>query len=214
MSYQIQFLWKGFIPYRESLKWQEQLKLKAQKNKKAFFLGFHCPACITLGLRGKKSQDLNIDSKECKKKGLEVLSIKRGGQATLHSKGQLVIYPILDLLKWKLRPRDFLSLLENISQDTLKDLGIQVEKRDPSAGLFTDKGKIIFFGIHISQGVTQHGLAINLQNDLSLFKLIKSCGKLDRPHDSFQQRGINKPLTEVFKLWCKKASQVFYDKVS
>ena len=206
----IQFIWKDRLPYRESLTLQEKLKESASKNRQAFLLGFECPACITLGLRGETEKDLIGTVEEYKKKQIEIVPIKRGGQATLHSPGQLVIYPIMDLLKWKIRLRDFLSMLEKITIITLKEYGISAKKKETSAGLWTNKGKIAFFGIHISGGVSQHGLAINIQNDLKLFQLIRSCGVLNRPHDSFQNQGVSANLKEVFSFWCKTAQSFFH----
>ena len=201
-------LWKGQIPYRESLVLQEQLKQSAHKTQKAFLIGFECPACITLGLRGKET-DLKQTEIEYAKKGIEIVPIKRGGQATLHSLGQLVIYPIMDLLKWQVRPRDFLSLLEEITQKTCQHYGVQVKKQENSAGLFTEKGKVAFFGIHISQGVSQHGLSLSVQNDLTLFDLISSCGVSHRPHDSLSNQGVSVSLEEIFNTWCNIAEPLF-----
>ena len=205
-----QFVWKGAIPYRESLTLQEQLGARARQARQAFFMGFECrPACVTLGLRGQQETDLTCSPEEYRTQNIEVVTIKRGGQATLHSPGQLVIYPVMDLLRWKLRPRDFLSLLEQITIEVLQKYGITAQKQESFAGLFTDKGKMVFFGIHIKGGVSQHGLAVNVLNNLSLFDLIKSCGVAGRVHDSFQNRGLCPPLEEVFSVWCNTARAVF-----
>ena len=202
-------MWKGQIPYRESLVLQEQLKQFAFKTQKAFLMGFECPACVTLGLRGDTAKDLKHTEAEYLKQGIEIVPIKRGGQATLHSQGQLVIYPIMDLLKWKTRPRDFLSLLEKITQQTCRRYGVHLEKKEDSAGLFTQKGKVAFFGIHISKGVSQHGLSLNVQNNLKLFDLINSCGMSHRPHDSLYNQGVQASLKEVFHTWCHIAKSLF-----
>lgn len=201
----MQIIWKSKIPYMESLSLQEKLKTQIHKSRKAFLLGFECPSTITLGLRGTIQDDLQISQKECQSRGLEIVSIKRGGQATIHSPGQLVIYPILDLREWKIKPRDFLHLLEDITIRTFKRYNLLVEKKENSAGLFTNKGKIVFFGIHISGGVNQHGLSINVCNDLEFFKLIRSCGKAERSHDSFQNQGIDIGLENLFFTWCETA---------
>lgn len=209
----IDLIWKGRIPYRGSLALQKELKEQARKTRQAFFIGFECPACITLGLRGEEEKDLSGAVEEYKKKGIEVVRIKRGGQATLHSPGQLVIYPVMDLLQWKIRPRDFLSILEKITVGTLKRYGILAEKKENFAGLFTQKGKIAFFGIHISHGVSQHGLAINVQNDLRLFDLIRSCGVSHRLHDSVSSYNVQSELKEVFSLWCEIATTLFLNRI-
>ncbi len=206
MSIQIYSVWKGHIPYQKSITLQQEFKKKVKDNLQIFLMGFESPTCITLGLRGKE-QDLNQSAIEYQKKSIEIVSIKRGGQATLHSPGQLVIYPVMDLHQHKIRPRDFLSLLELITKDLLKDYNVIADKKETFAGLFTNHGKIAFFGIHISEGISQHGLALNVKNNLNLFKLIRSCGVQDRPHDSLQNQHPSSKflLEQVFSLWCKKA---------
>ncbi len=202
-------VWKGLIPYVQSLELQEQLKAKAKETPQAFFLGFECPTCVTLGLRGKTADDLVYTEEKYRKRGVLVISIKRGGQATLHSPGQLVVYPILDLRLWGLKPRDFLRLLEEVTKDTLAEYGVTANPSGDSAGLFTNDGKIAFFGVHISEGVSQHGLALNVVNDLSLFNLIRSCGEVQRKHDSLQKQGLSYSVKDVFFQWCQKAQSMF-----
>jgi len=204
--FEITKLWQGCITYSDSTRLQETLKKQAKGNQKAWIMGFECPACITLGLRGKTEEDVLSPAK---KHGIDVVSIRRGGQATLHSPGQLVIYPILDLRKWKIYPRDYLHVLEQITIQTLKKCGVHTEKQGAFAGLFTDYGKIAFFGIHISEGVSQHGLAINVTNDLGLFHLIRSCGVSHRTHDSLQRRRILMKPQELFSLWYDEATLFF-----
>ena len=209
MKNQVQTIWKNKISYSESLVLQEELKKQARQTKNIFLLGFECPAVITLGLRARSEEDLQADKKEYQKRGIDVVLVKRGGQATVHSLGQLVIYPILDLRQWKIRPRDFLSLLEDITIKTFQKYNVDLQKKENSAGLFTDTGKIVFFGIHISQGVNQHGLSINVSNDLKLFQLIKSCGKLERKHDSLKNRGRDIRLEDLFFSWCGSAKEIW-----
>ena len=71
-------------------------------------------------------------------------------------------------------------------------------------------GSFVFFGIHISEGVSQHGVSINVDNDLTLFDSIKSCGEGGREHDSlsfYPDISINKK--ELFFKWCDKAFDFF-----
>ena len=203
-------VWKSIIPYSQSLILQNRLKDQTQKTKKAFILGFSCSKpVITLGLRGKVKEDLLKPPEECLKQGVDIISVKRGGQATIHAPGQLVIYPVVDLRSLKIKPRDFLRKLEAICIKAFKAYGLSLYKKEDSAGLFTNKGKIVFFGVHISGGVSQHGLSVNVQNNLKLFDLIKSCGLSQRPHDSFQKRKINTALNSLFFHWCAVAKKEF-----
>ena len=193
------------IDYRTSLKMQEHWKQQAKGTGRAFFMGFECFSCITLGSRGVSKEDLLYTEEEYRKRGIKLAYIRRGGQATLHSPGQLVIYPVLDLRCWKLKPRDFLRLLEQITKEVLKVYGVDCDYGRHFAGLFTDRGKIAFFGVHISEGVSQHGLALNVSNDLTLFDVIRSCGEKKRSHDSFHSRGLFPSIEEVFFKWCEVA---------
>ena len=100
--------------------------------------------------------------------------------------------------------------LQEITQSLLKDLGVETNKEGKYAGLYTKRGKICFFGIHISKGISQHGLSINVDNDLSLFHSILSCGEKNRDHDSlslYPKYSLNKK--ELFFKWCDKALAFF-----
>lgn len=201
-----QKVWTDQIPYMESLKEQEKLKEKCLETNKNFALCFHCPAVITMGLRGSE-EDLMLAKSEYEKKNIPIVPIKRGGQATLHSQGQMVLYPIANIKQNKFRVKDFVHFIEQTTKQTLAQLGIAAHKEEGQAGLFTSKGKIAFFGIHVTEGVSQHGLAINIDNDLKLFDLIRSCGVSYRTHDKLSNY-CKTDIQEVFDLWIKTAKKV------
>ena len=200
-------IWKGEISYLDSLKIQEELKDLCIKEKTDSAVGFECPSTVTLGLRGGK-EDLLLSQEEFEKRNIPIVSIKRGGQATLHSLGQLVVYPVVDIKKNKMRVRDFIHFIERVTQEVLQDLGISSHKEEGQAGLFTKKGKIAFFGLHITEGVSQHGLAVNVCNDLDLFSCIRSCGSAHRPHDCVSNYHSQITVRGVFDLWIQKVSSV------
>ena len=206
--------WLGSIPFEHSLKTQEKLKALAKKSQFQF-LGFEVTEpIITLGLRGDESHILFNESR-LKQHNLSKLKLKRGGEATLHAPGQLIIYPVLSLLHLDLKVKDFISVLEEITKALLKDFGIETKKEGKYAGLYTERGKICFFGIHISEGISQHGVSINVNNDLSLFQSIKSCGEQNRKHDSlslYPSFSLNKE--ELFYKWYEKAVTFFTGKGS
>ena len=205
--------WAGTIPFKRSLDSQEKLKALAKKSQ-FYFFGFEVTEpLITLGLRSDESHILFNES-QLKLYGLSKMKLKRGGEATLHAPGQLVIYPILFLPRLGLKVKDFIVSLEEITQSLLKDLGVETKKEGQYAGLYTKRGKICFFGIHISEGVSQHGLSINVNNDLSLFNTIKSCGEQNRPHDSLSlYPNFSLSQEELFLKWCEKARAFFTDKI-
>ena len=76
--------------------------------------------------------------------GLTVVKVRRGGEATLHSPGQLVIYPVIQLKSVGLRVKDFIVALQSITQLFLRDLGIETKKGENFAGLYTKPGEIGF----------------------------------------------------------------------
>ena len=195
--------WKGRIPFAESLSEQAQLKEHAKLNPPACVLGFECtPPCVTLGVRGEKDKDILVTQEQMENRGLSFFSIRRGGEATLHGPGQLVIYPIVNLRILNKKPRDFIKDLERITYRFLKHYGIETKSSGSHSGLFTQKGKIAFFGIHISEGISQHGLAINVKNDLELFHTIRSCGSTYQTHDRMSDHvGHHLPLKSLCEKW-------------
>ena len=201
--------WAGSIPFEKSLTIQKELKSLA-KQSRFYFFGFESnQPVITRGFRSDSSHVLWAKEK-LKKYDISQLEIQRGGEATLHSPGQLVIYPIVCLPLLALRVKDFITALEHISKETLRDLGIKTKKEEKFAGLYTKTGKLCFFGIHVSEGVSQHGLSINIDNDLNLFESIKSCGKIGRTHDKLSfYPDISVSSQDLFLKWCDKAHSFF-----
>ena len=201
--------WKGKIDFSESLKLQERYKPEAKKGR-GYFFGFESKKhVITMGLRSNQSHIL-WPAEKLKQYDISIMELRRGGEATLHSPGQLVIYPVFSLSQIGLKVRDFIAALEKITQNLMQDLGIETKPEGKYAGLYTKKGKLCFFGLHISQGVSQHGLSINVDNDLILFNSIKSCGESGRQHDSlssYQEFSLSKE--ELFSRWCEKAQYFF-----
>ena len=199
--------WAGLIPFKKSLEIQESLK---SRRPPFYFLGFESQApVISLGLRADESHILWSQAKQ-KKFEISTLKVKRGGEATLHAPGQLVIYPVIALPQVGLKVKDFIVLLQEITQSFLKKWNIKTKKGKDFAGLYTNKGKLAFFGIHISQSISQSGLSINIDNDLNLFASIKSCGDTNRSHDKlafYNPPSLNRRL--LFFKWCKQAQSFF-----
>ena len=96
-----------------------------------------------------------------------------------------------------------------MTRQVFTQLGVSVHKEEGQAGLFTKRGKIAFFGIHITEGVSQHGLAVNVHNDLNLFDLIRSCGVHRKTHDKLSNY-CNITIQEVFDLWVKTVKKTEY----
>lgn len=111
-------------------------------------------------------------------RGLPQYEIERGGDVTYHGPGQLVAYPIVSLTERALGVRQYIELVEAVISDTLVYFGItSVGKLGPLTGVWVDgKRKIASIGVAASHWVTYHGLALNVNTDLSYFQRIKPCG--------------------------------------
>ncbi|MFH1857186.1 MAG: lipoyl(octanoyl) transferase LipB [Candidatus Omnitrophota bacterium] len=130
---------------------------------------------ITLGRMAKESNIL-INVGEMKEKEISLFKIDRGGDVTLHSPGQLVAYPIFDLKKRNRDIRVFMRGLEKVVIDTLLVYNIKARVKDTERGVWVGEKKICSLGIGVSGWVTYHGIALNVNNNLSFFSYIKPCG--------------------------------------
>jgi lipoyl(octanoyl) transferase len=163
-------------------------------------MGFEYYPVITLGKRAEASEELINSADSIQKLGIELVETDRGGQATLHSPGQLVIYPLVPIRKLGISVRDFVGILESSTILWLQKYQIKAEKRE-DAGVFTDRGKIAFIGIRVDRGITKHGISINISNDLSMFDQIRACGQIKRSLDSLSERGHPIELSQAFDEW-------------
>lgn len=193
-------VWLGLTPYDLALTQQQEAWTAARSGSEGFILGLEHPAVVTLGKRGNEQKDLRYDPD---KSAVSVVHVDRGGQGTLHSPGQLVIYPIIPLSAWHIHVREFVELLQSAIQVWLKEKGVDAHRAPDEPGIYTSVGKIGFVGLRVERGITRHGIAINVYNDLSLFNLIRSCGKEVENFDSLKRYGINQELKSLFQEWCR-----------
>ncbi len=133
------------------------------------------PPVITLGAR-KTENKLLVSVEHLNGRGIELVQIRRGGGATAHNPGQLVFYPIVRLKSLSLGVNEYICRLEDIGIELLSGLGVQSERKKGYPGLWVDGRKIASIGVRIKRWVTMHGMAININNDLEIFKAIVPCG--------------------------------------
>lgn len=143
------------------------------------FVGIHKEEVVTLGRRATEAQLLRPDA--LRARGVCVRRIDRGGGATAHGPGQIVVYPVFHLPSCRLGVADLTRALLEAAWNLAEELGIQSEWTlgDPtrSAGLYVGERKLASVGFRVERGVVTHGMAINLDNDLTLFDLIAPCGQ-------------------------------------
>lgn len=133
------------------------------------------PPTITFG-RGAHEENLLVGSDVLKKEGIELFVTDRGGDVTFHGPGQSVGYPVMSLKKLGLSVSQYMRQLEDVIVRTLADVGIIAETRHRTIGVWVGEKKIASLGIRVSRGVTSHGFALNVTNDLEPFQFINPCG--------------------------------------
>ncbi len=132
------------------------------------------PHTYTLGRRGKLS-DVLVGEAALKQMGVQVCHVDRGGEVTYHGPGQLVAYPIVDVRPLG-GPVIYVRTLETVLINTLRDFGLEAHRADSLTGVWIGHEKIAAIGVKISRGITTHGLALNVNPDLSYFQHIVPCG--------------------------------------
>lgn len=176
----------------------KSLKSQAQNKDVMFVVGLQHEKTITLGYRATSENELNVLYD-----GFEVYKCSRGGLATLHDLGQLVIYPVIDLKHHQISPRAFIKALNLATVETFKEFNIKATYDECNGGVWTTKGKISFTGLRIENGVTQHGISINLRNNLNDFNQIKICGTQTVALDSLNNYISDFEINNIFTRWQK-----------
>lgn len=150
------------------------------------------PPVFTLGKSGS-AKNLLLAEDELAERGATFFRIDRGGDITFHGPGQQVVYPILDLDRFYTDIHRYLRELEEAVIRTAADFGVAAGRIDGRTGVWTGpdargpERKICAMGIRCSRWVTMHGLAFNVNTDLSFFSMIVPCGISDRGVTSLQQ---------------------------
>lgn len=189
----------GRIRYKEAWDYQENLfesvvlsKLNNDENKPQYLLFCEHEPVYTLGKSGN-AQNLLIAEHVCKSKNIDYYPIDRGGDITFHGPGQLVAYPIIDMEEFHVGVKSYIQKLEDVVIQTLQPYGIVGEKDEKAMGVWIDAQhpakarKICAIGVRTSRFVTMHGLALNVNTDLSYFNYINPCGFTDRAVTSMQK---------------------------
>ncbi len=233
----------GRVPYAEGL----EIQARVVAARKQGLIGdtlllLEHPPVITLGRNSLRANVLASDELLAQR-GVELHEINRGGDVTYHGPGQLVGYPIVDLrgdFPGKrgphLGPVDFVRMLEEVLIRTCADFGIMAKRIPKCTGVWTFGGasdasgkiaekKLAAIGVHVSQGVTSHGFALNVTTDLRDFEWIVPCGIRDRGVTSLEleadasaeptmERALNataRNFGRVFArqiLWCESVEQL------
>jgi lipoyl(octanoyl) transferase len=167
----------GPRPYEEILELQRRLcrqRMAGEQADDLLLLVEHEPV-VTLG-RGARPSSVRLTPEDFSARGVTVVEVERGGDATFHGPGQLVGYPVLDLREHREDLHWYLRQLEGVLIAALAELGVPAERNPGLTGVWTRGRKIASIGIHVKQWVTFHGFALNVTTDLRGFDLIVPCG--------------------------------------
>jgi len=166
----------GVVDYREAHELQERLRIARQEDEVPdVLLTLEHPPVYTRGRRSVAGE-LPLGEDWYSARGIEIIDTDRGGKVTYHGPGQLVGYPIArvdDVVA-------YVRLLEDALVTALADEGVAARSRPRDGhrftGVWVEDRKIASIGVHLSRGVSMHGFAVNVDNDLQPFEWIVPCG--------------------------------------
>jgi lipoyl(octanoyl) transferase len=107
---------------------------------------------------------------------IEVIKVDRGGQVTYHGPGQQMMYVLFNLRRLKIGVRELVTWLEECIIDSLAEYGIDAYAKADAPGVYVNDSKIASLGLRVRRGCSFHGLALNVNMDLSPFLRINPCG--------------------------------------
>lgn len=169
----------GLIPYSDGIAIQETLRTRRQASEiPDTLLLLEHPSVYT---RGRRSADGELPFGEdfYRAKGIDVVDTDRGGRITYHGPGQLVGYPIMAVTDVVAH----LRTIEGAVIDALAEVGVVARARPQDGpdytGVWVEDRKIASLGVHVSRGISTHGFAVNVENDLEPFSWVVACGLPD-----------------------------------
>ncbi len=191
MNHRLLHVPMGVVPYGQALALQLDLRRKLQSGELEYdgvLITLQHPPTVTLGKRGHESDLVGRDL--LRERGVEIFRIDRGGEATYHGPGQLVVYPVFKLEPLGLGVVDLVRGIATALAETLLRWGVAGHYDKEHPGVWTvdesPSRKIASVGMRISGGVSTHGAAINLVNDMIPFGFIVPCGMPNAPMSRLQ----------------------------
>jgi lipoyl(octanoyl) transferase len=170
----------GLTPYLPLWEMQRGLASARQRNEIGDLLLLLEHAHVyTNGRRGRR-EHLLIDEARLETLGASYVEVDRGGDITYHGAGQLVGYPILDLVHARLGVREYVGALERALLQTASRFGVNATREPGFPGIWIGRAKLAAIGVKVSRGVTYHGFSLNVAPDLGWFQHIVPCGLAER----------------------------------
>ena len=148
------------------------------------------PPVYTLGQAGKPEHLLQITD-------IPLVNIDRGGQITYHGPGQIVAYLLIDLKRRGYGVRELVTRIEQTIINLLAEHHIQAQRLTNAPGVYVDNAKIAALGLRIKHGCSYHGLALNVDMDLSPFSYINPCGYQGMAVTQMRDFGVTTPMAQL-----------------
>lgn len=201
----------GIKPYKEVWALQEELRNDRIEEKRGdmLILCQHNPV-YTVGKQDCQ-EDWLSSFEEIAEQGIEIVQCNRGGRITYHGHGQLVAYFIFRIENFSTGVRDFVRKIEDSCIDLLQTLGTNPSRKENYPGIWVNNKKVIAIGLNIAHGVSMHGIAINVEPEMSHYKHIIPCGIRDHGVTSLAEiLGTKKPqMSDVKNELVKSLERIF-----
>lgn len=144
------------------------------------------------------------------RRSLPVVRSSRGGQATCHMPGQLVVYTLLDLRRMRLGVRALVGRLESAALALLEETRTPAHRENGMPGVYVEGKKIMSIGLRISRAQSSHGLALNVHPDLDLFRQIDICGNPELEATSLRECGVDWSIGETARKFLPHLLHTLY----
>ncbi len=161
------------------------------------FLLLEHPPVFTLGKRGGR-EFLRVSETWLAERGIPILETERGGFITYHGPGQLIVYPVVRLRSLGVSVSGLVAGLEDVMIQVLAHWGIEADRNPMNRGVWVGTRKIGSIGIHVRRGIAFHGMALNVNTDLTPFSWIEPCGLCGVCVTSIRElTGATVPMTHI-----------------
>jgi len=180
----------GLVEYQPTFEAMKQFTAQRHADTRDEIWLLQHPPVYTQGQAGKPEHLLNSNN-------IPVVQIDRGGQITYHGPGQIVMYLLLDLRRWKLNVRELVRLMEQSVIDLLAAYDVEARGRADAPGVYVGDAKIAALGLKIKKGCSYHGLSFNVDMDLAPFANINPCGYTGLQVTQARDLGIATQLSKL-----------------
>ncbi|MBV9719708.1 MAG: lipoyl(octanoyl) transferase LipB [Candidatus Eremiobacteraeota bacterium] len=199
----------GLKPYREVWELQHELHERVREGREPdTWIVVEHPPVVTLG-RQAKHEHVFLSAEELSRRGVDLVEIERGGDVTYHGPGQLVVYPIRKLERF----REVVPLVRSLEASVINAcarFGVRGERWSEHAGVWVGRNQICAIGLAIQRMVSLHGIALNVCTELDYDRLILPCGLNDRGITSLaKESGRRLSVAEAKRVLLEELARTF-----